>query len=361
MGTALRPKAKLDHACALVSQIAYSLGPDARMPTFATLCAQAQVSKATMDAALGQLEAEGILSRKQGSGIFVSPDLRQGIALICDPRFSIEPRLQRFWELIVGEARLRVAGTHYDLAFHFSTLDPEPGTQEPALHPGLMDDIRAGRVQGVLTVGVPVETVDWISEEGVAVVAFAGEGPVSVNLDNADLVELGVDALMKAGCRRLALWLLPEREGRDPDETAVTAFRRSLAARGLQYRQEWVRPQPSESSDGSSFDQALEWTSELFGAPRERWPDGLLVTNDNLTRDVMLALQRHDILPKRDLVVASHANSGSPVLSAYEGDLTLVEYDSAEIVQAMFDRLETLLGGEPLAEPHIRIKPKVRV
>src|SRR4028119_1640032 len=156
----VRPVAKFDQAYAQLSQMAYNLGPDARMPTFASLCEQTRVSKATLDAALGQLEVQGIIMRRQGAGIFVSSQLKRSIALVCDPQFSLEPRLRGFWELIVREARLRVAGSNYDLAFHFSTLESESGTEEPALHPALIDDIEAGRVQGVLTVGVSDETVE---------------------------------------------------------------------------------------------------------------------------------------------------------------------------------------------------------
>ncbi len=357
MANEMRPKAKIDRACALVSQLAYSLGPEARMPTFAALCAQAGVSKATMDVALGQLEAQGILSRRHGSGIFVSPGLRRGIALVCDPQFSIDPRLQGFWELIVREARLRVEGSHYDLAFHFSKL--VTADEEPALHPGLIEDIHAGRVQGILTVGLPLPTLNWIAEQGVAAVAFAGEGPVSVNLDSADVVEMGVESLERRGCRRLSLWCEPERDDLNVAPDMLSAFRRSLKKHGLEFNEKWLRPR-GVAAYSSSFELAIEWVGEVFGALRDQGPDGLLVTNDNLTRDVMLALQRYNVLPNRDLVVASHANSGSTVLRGYEGDLTLIEYDSGEIVQAMFDRLATLLRGEPLDAPHVRIRPKAR-
>jgi hypothetical protein len=44
-----------------------------------------------------------------------------------------------------------------------------------------------------------------MSQQGAAVVAFAGMGPVSVNLDSVDVVELGVEALVARGCRRLAM------------------------------------------------------------------------------------------------------------------------------------------------------------
>ena len=358
---AVRPAAKFDQTCAQLSQMAYHLGPDARMTTFASLCGQTRVSKATLDAALGQLEAQGIVMRRQGAGIFVSPHLRRSIALVCDPQFSLEPGLRGFWELIVREAQLRVEGSRYNLAFHFSTIETDSATEGPSLHPALMDDISAGRVQGVLTVGLPVQAVEWMSRQGAAVVAFAGQGPVSVNLDGADVVEMGVPVLYARGCRRLALWCEARGDSREGDRDEVRAFRRALAALGLEFRNRWVRPQAHETMRRPSFDQARDWVAETFGAPRESRPDGLLIANDILTREVMPALQKFDILPNRDIVIASHANSDSPVLLAYEDDLTLLEYDSGEIVQTMFDQLETLLRGEPVADGNIIIKPKARV
>jgi DNA-binding LacI/PurR family transcriptional regulator len=360
----VRPAAKFDQACAQLSQMAYNLGPDARMPTFASLCTQTRVSKATLDAALGQLEAQGIIMRRQGAGIFVSSQLKRSIALVCDPQFSLEPRLRGFWELIVREARLRVAGSRYDLAFHFSTLETDLVTEGPALHSALIDDIQAGRVQGVLTVGVPDETVEWINKRGTAVVAFGGLGPVSVNMDIVDVVELGVEALAARGCRRLAMWSETWSgsgdDKREEKRAGARVFRRALTAQSLEFHSKWLRPEAREIMGPASFDEAREWVNEIFSAPRENWPDGLLITNDILTRDVMPALQKLEVFPNRDIIIASHANTDSPVLRPYEDDLTLIEYDSGEIVQAMFDQLETLLRGESVTARNITIKPKVR-
>jgi DNA-binding LacI/PurR family transcriptional regulator len=262
--------------------------------------------------------------------------------------------------LIVREARLRVAGRPYDLTFHFSAIEPAAATEAP-LHPGLMDDIREGRVQGVLTVGLPVRAVQWVSEQGVAVVAFAGEGPASVNLDSVDVVELGIKALVERGCRRLALWGEMGSDTTAESRAEPVAFRRILAERDLAFHSHWLRPQAGETIGRSNFELARDWAKEVFGGSRDEWPDGLLITNDILTRDVIPALQKLDIRPNRDVVIASHANTDSPVLHAYESDLMLLEYNSGEIVQAMFDQLETLLRGEIVPDRHIIIRPEATV
>jgi DNA-binding LacI/PurR family transcriptional regulator len=362
---ALRPMAKFDQACAQLSQMAYALGPDARMPTFASLCEQTRVSKATLDAALGQLEAQGIVVRRQGSGIFVYSGLKRGIALVCAPHFSGEPHLRNFWDLIVREARLRVVGSPYNLTFHFSSLETETASDGPLLHPSLIDDIAVGRVQGALMVGVPVQAVEWTREQGVAVVEFSGQGPVTVDMEGADVAKLGVEALAARGCRRLAMWSEmwnePGRDRRERSRREAKGFQSALAAHGLRFHKELLRPGAGEATGRPSYEMARDWVSEIFSAPRKQWPDGLLIANDILTRDVMPALQKLGVVPNRDIILASHANTDSPVLQAYEDDLILVEYDTGEVVQTMFDSLETLLRGEEVENPHAIIAPKVRL
>jgi DNA-binding LacI/PurR family transcriptional regulator len=180
-----------------------------------------------------------------------------------------------------------------------------------------------------------------------------------------DVVKLGVEALAARGCRRLALWSemwsKPDDGRRDAKRNETAAFRRALSAHGLEFHNKWIRPQAREIVAPASFDQARDWVNQVFAAPREGWPDGLLITNDILTRDVMAALQKLDIVANRDVVIASHANTDSPVLRPYEDELTLIEYDSGEIVQTMFDQLEALLRGEPVPNRNINIKPRVRL
>lgn len=359
---AVRSPTKFDLACARLEKLAYERGAAARMPTFVELCEQAQVSKATLDAALGQLEAQDVLVRRHGAGIFVSSRLQHTVALVCDPHFSTEPHIRDFWQLLVSEAQARVAGRNQQLAFHFCTTSGD-GETVP-LHAGLMDDIRAGRVQGVLTVGVPQQAVEWISEQKVAVVAFAGPGPVSVNLHSERVVELGVQALAAQGCQRIAMW--SAWFGAQSSDSGFVwdaqrqAFASALDAHQLQTRAEWLQPGPDEISLDAGVEQARLWVRGVFGGARSTWPDGLLITDDNLSRDVLAALAKAGVVPGRDLEIASHANSGSPILRGYEDDLTLIEFDSGEIVQAMFDQLATLERGEVPKQEHIRIEPRIR-
>jgi DNA-binding LacI/PurR family transcriptional regulator len=156
------------------------------------------------------------------------------------------------------------------------------------------------------------------------------------------------------------MWNEPGRDRRERSRTEAQAFRDALAAHGLEFHDYLLRPQTGESTGRPSYEMARDWVIEIFSAPRESWPDGLLIANDILTRDVMPALQKLGIAANRDIIIASHANTDSPVLWPYEEDLTLVEYNSGEIIKTMFDQLETLLRGEKLEYRHVKIEPKIR-
>jgi hypothetical protein len=195
-----RPVAKLDQAYAQLSHMAYNLGPDARMPTFANLCEQTRVSKATLDAALGQLEAQGIIMRRQGAGIFVSSQLKRSIALVCDPQFSLEPRLRGFWELIVREARLRVAGEPLrPRVFIFNSRNESAtmGRVAPALMYGHSSGPRAGRADGRVPTNRRMD-----NDAGHRRGRLWGKGP-SREHGRRGRGEVGVEALAARGC---AVW-----------------------------------------------------------------------------------------------------------------------------------------------------------
>ena len=59
-----------------------------------------------------------------------------------------------------------------------------------------------------------------------------------------------------------------------------------------------------------------------------------------------------------DLRIATHLNKGSSALRGYEQELTLLEIDLQELIEAMFDMLETLMAGGTPAREMVMIKPK---
>src|SRR5690349_21798618 len=81
-------RTKLQETCGQIENLAQTLGPDAKLPTVIQLRDRLGVSVATLNSAFTELEAQRVIRRKHGVGIYVSSRIRQRtVCLICDPSF----------------------------------------------------------------------------------------------------------------------------------------------------------------------------------------------------------------------------------------------------------------------------------
>ena len=339
---------KLDALRDSLSALAHELGPEAKLPTVLQLRDQFGVSVATLDNALGELEAQNVLTRRHGVGIFVSPKLHQrALCLVQDPGFLRLSGGSPFWELLIDQARHRAAVGDEAFSLHFAA---PPGDDRAPLHDALMADIQSGRVQGVLSVGLRPSATKWLQAQNVPHVAFAAYAPHTVALDGAALVRLGVAALAAQGCRRLALWA----SGGDHHDF----FRRELTAHGLPHLPE-LAPAP-DAAPGPPQEQGYRTARRVFGDPSAEKPDGILITDDMMALGALVGLQKQGVRVGADVQIASHANRGSPVLLGQDDVLTRIEIDPARVAHAMFATLETLMDGGTPAEPIVWIAPTLR-
>jgi DNA-binding LacI/PurR family transcriptional regulator len=91
-----------------------------------------------------------------------------------------------------------------------------------------------------------------------------------------------------------------------------------------------------------------------------RKPDGLISTDDMMTRGILAGLRKLGLQVGRDIQLASHVNKGSTVLHGEEGEMIFVEVDPAGIVQQMFAQLETLMAGVMPAEAHLYVPARLQ-
>jgi DNA-binding LacI/PurR family transcriptional regulator len=96
----------------------------------------------------------------------------------------------------------------------------------------------------------------------------------------------------------------------------------------------------------------------LFGALPH--PDGLVIGDDILTRELLTAAVGAGVRVGQYLRIASHTNKGSPTLREWAGRLTAIEVDPDEIVEAMFGMLERLMDGEEVEQQTVIVKPRIR-
>ena len=363
---------KTQALCSYLTELANKLGPDAKLPTMQQLCESLGVSVVTLNRALSELEGQNIIQRKHGVGIFVSPRLNQRtIGLVYD-RDIFQAGASPFCGLLVEAARTRAASSSEKFSFYLAI----PSKEGFPVHDDLVEDIRARRLHGILFAGEGnPQAVEWLLRHDVALVAVAYTpiAPWRVKIDWPEFVRLGVASLAQQGCKKIGLWIpvgvgLGRTEG-EVSFAELDAFRKALKKESLPFEAacvwenenmviEPVVPHPPMTNQEQGFRAA----SEVFGstASKGERPDGIVILDDMMTRGAVVALGQLGVRPGQNLKIATHTNRGSTVLMGYEENLTLMEIDPDEIVQASFAMLETLMAGSTPPEPTVSIKPKLR-
>ena len=351
---------KREELKALLRKEAREAGPGKKLPTVLALCEMVGVAQATVNSALEELEEEGIVRRRRGSGIFVSDQIdTKCIGLVFGGNI-FESGQSPFYSMLLERSRDR-ASSHDEL-FSFYLDLPVADRPVPA-HQDLVEALERRRLHGVLLVGrSSSEQEVWLRAQGVPVVSMADgfSEPNCVTADYAEIVRMGVRALAGQGCQRIGLIsaLCLSSQGR----AQAAVFREVLAELGLPDRPERLWQQPgtevSDSEHGTRGEHGYRALLNLLEADRHAL-DGVVVNDDMMTLGVLAAAKKLGLTVGSDLKIATHANKGSSALSEQESALTLMEVDPNEFVEAMFGTLERLMAGEVSAKP-VLISPKLR-
>ena len=234
---------KMQALCDRVTAMAHGLGPQAKLPTMVELRRTLGTSGATVSAVLDELEAQKIIYRRHGVGIYVSPTLHhKSIVLVCDMGFLRGAGHSPFWDMMVDLSRERASTKSEEFGLHLTLPGAKDGVE---LQQGLRKDIQAGRVQGVLGVGLNIMSANWIVSCGVPLVAFAGPAPLTVGLDDSAVIKEGVATLERAGCRRIGLWMpieasRPLKAALEASQKQMRVFKHALQKASLDFHPELV-------------------------------------------------------------------------------------------------------------------------
>lgn len=382
----LKHSTKTQALTAHLQDMVSRMEPGARLPTMQRLCETTGVSAMTMHRALSELEAQGIVIRRQGSGTFVAPRLaasEKPVALIYD-RDVFESGASPFGGLLIEAAR-RWAKEH-DRAWRFGLAIPSPGGVP--VQDDLARALEEDQLGGVVFVGESnPDALKWLARFKTPLVAlsYTPIAPFRVKIDHADAVRLGVETLIAQGCCELGLWI-PHgvgigRTGRARSFPELDAFKETLQKHGLPFRPErvWCLDQLSDQvpprASESNQEQGLRAAREVFGAMAKNrktrqardmstpvtsardFPDGLVIDDDMMTRGALTSLGKMGLRVGQDIRIATHTNRGSSVLAGHEDELTLIEIDPDEIAAALFSMLETLSEGQMPTANVVEVKP----
>lgn len=361
--------------------LAHQIGPGAKLPTFRNLLTDLEVSRTTLATVLNLLEEQGVITRRHGIGIYVSSQLaRRNIVLLCATELFHGEGTTPFWNMLVQHARARVAAKSEDFALHFTRSDgPAYNFVSPSLSEPLIAEVAAGRVHGILGVGLNMATYRWIEAHDVPYVAFAGYGACFVAFDSVASVQMGVGELAARGCRRIALWSSvsphhPVCRAQVLSNPTLGAFQEALKAHALAFDPGLVRTQvhlcPDDPADccgewsiPSLQEQGRDVTNEVFGRASDLRlrPDGIVCTDDCLMQGALPQLVRSGLRIGIDVQIATHANAGSSSLYGYEDLLIRMEADPGLLVREMYARLEAQMDGGMPPTPQLYLPPTLRL
>jgi DNA-binding LacI/PurR family transcriptional regulator len=358
--TFLKHSSKTQALCQHLTGLAQQLGPDAKLPTMQELRRELGVSIATLDSALTKLESQKVIYRKHGVGVFVSPRLGEKcVGLVVDPEF-FQAGSSPFWQELIEGTRARAAAKGESFRFYVALA----GRDGLPVKEDLAEDVHAGRLDGILFIGANEPAVQWIEAQGVPVACFAGSAPHKVQLNYETLIEQGVHELKRQGCRRLAL--IKKLDWRRqylvyPQLSDLgQLFIEQLKQNGLALEPRFVQDAAYYPSDESNQMQGFEAINRLWAEPNAERPDGLLITDDMMTRGALVGLEKCGVRIGTDIQIVSHINGGSTVLHGYEDTITLIQYDITKVVSALFELLEACMAGVAGTSSTVYVEPELK-
>lgn len=314
-----------------------------RLPTEVELCAELGASINKVREALTLLAQEGLVERRHGSGTYVAERLRQTTIGIFSNVDLTHPQAGPFQRTLAHYLRTYLHGrgvvTQLYLGQH------APGDLRVAIDcPPLFADMQRQTLAGLVVLTAPSDAAlvqEKLLKWGIPVLGGSDRYPYSYDGAHDARVIAGLCHLAGRGCRRLALlgWEDPHSQSR-PIARTLAHYRAALGdAATLEDR--WLRYDLHPSLPGSAWDELREiWT-----ATREK-PDGLLICDDCLLPDAVVALRSLGVAVADQLQVAALTNAG--ISPAVPFPLTGVEIDPRQCAEEMGAMIVALAQGRAL-------------
>lgn len=295
----------------------------------------------TIGSALEMLAREGLITKKQGSGITVADRVNRlknvGILSEID---LFDSRGGPFLRAVAGKLKrlLEKAGVSAKLYVGHADSVGDGIQREPTC-PQFWDDITAGRLDGGVILDVP-NNIKWRQRLSHCPIPLVGDlTDYVVDIDTADIINAAVQSLAEGGCRRIGLlsWNFP-----------LESFHQAVKASGVITDNAWICNDIAAGARGAGWDGFREiWAAGLK-------PDGVVILDDMLFADAQLAMTELGLQIPSDLQVVVQTNRG--VSPASHFPFTAMELNPEEKAALLTDLIMRTLRGE-IIEKGRRVLP----
>lgn len=306
--------------------------PGDRLPGMRALCRRFGVSINTIGAAIDLLAGDGLVTRRQGSGVFVSsrpPRRRVGILSELN---LFHPGIGRFYPAVADALKSRLEERDAAAYLYVGTALGGAAETETTTCPGFWADAAAGRLDGAVILTTKSTAALGKLIQACPIPAVGDKTDHTVMLDTAGIVTAAVRRLAGRGCRRLGLLA----------SHVVEPFRQAVGDCGLATDDAWIRHDFNPAIRGSGWDEFRE----IWRAPGGK-PDGLVILDDMLFADAQLAVFELGVRVPADLRLVVQTNRGASPPSRLPIDA--IEVDPREMAAALADLLVKRLDGAPFA------------
>jgi len=309
--------------------------PGMKLESEAVLAGQLGVSVMTLRQALSVLAHQGLIERRQGSGTYVADTRANRHVAIMSlasqdiPDSSFQLRVENLLGAVLQERG-------YRFRFYVWTK-----SMEGVVCPDFVEEASQNRISGAVFLAMHAEpAMSILRKNRIPYVLTTESDPPGVAIDRAQIVRDGTRYLLDRGCRRIALM---QWSSYGIDRLTNPVFASALAERGLKPNPRWVRASVHPSVPGAGWEQL----HKIWSAGKEK-PDGLVVTDDVLFRDVAMGILESGIRVPEQLQVITHTNRGSRVTCPFP--FAALEIDPQEYAEELAAMLIRMMNKETMSE-----------
>lgn len=320
--------------------------PGNRLPPEPQLAKRFGVSVGTIRRAIGILVEQRRLQRVQGSGTYVLKDPKHTAVLMAVSSLTREHDFQRpLAGHLLRMARERGQAAQLYITDDLQNMDGQCEELDRALGSDLIHAVAC----------LPAyRKPDWsviCEQNNIPVLQHnpRSGGPGTVT-DYASWMRMAVDALVRAGRRRIAFisWHDSARWG--PQDRRKQLFLNELKRHDLEFNQAWERHDLSPHQPTAGWEEFRE----IWSSSRTR-PDGVVITDEVLYRQASQAIMSLGLRVPEELTVVTQEVVGSNLFCPFPtGRLA---FNPADFAAAMLDLTSRFVNEELAFEPTASFAP----
>lgn len=309
--------------------------PTHTLPTQEELARTFRVSKPTVQQAIRRLAQDGfVVTRgRNGTSVAAHPPHLCHYGLVFFQQESVLD-ISQFLFAIRREAETLSRTGPRQFRIYYG-VEPRPDNAEYAR---LMGDVEANRIAGLVFPWMPSGWRDTsiIQNPEIPRVTFASDPSpnyMCLSMDMQSFADQGLDALRSQGRRRVAALIISE-----AGEVTASMIHDAAKKRGMTCPTEWI-----QAVDPNFSHWAATQTRLLMRGPAALRPDGLLITDDNLTEHATAGLLAAGLRVPEEISVVTYCNAPWPTRSLVTA--RRLGFDVRDILRTSMEMIDRKIAG----------------